>query len=189
MAAIPHKDIQVARRYAKALFDLALEKKALEAVEKDVYALLKLLEESADLRTAIASPLFSADRLRAMIEAILAKMGAAPVMAKFGALLARRKRLSVLPSVLALFLQNLAEHRNEQAAEVTSAVALTKSQEEAIASRLGKQLNKTISINKKVDPSIKGGLIIRVGSRMFDDSVRGKIERMRLLSKETLANN
>jgi F-type H+-transporting ATPase subunit delta len=188
MASHAHEDIQVARRYAKALFDLAMEKGAVETVEKDLLSIKELIDKSQDLRNAISSPVFSRDALTKAMEALLTKLGVGKIAYNFGLLLSQRRRLSLLPVIVGVFEERLREHRGELEAEVVSAVELTSAQEKEVVAALSASLNKTIRINRKVNPAIRGGLVIRMGSLMLDNSVESKLERLRQVSKRVVAS-
>ncbi len=175
----------VAQRYASALFEVALEAEAVDAVGKDLDAFDGLLSASADLKRLVGSPVFSADEQTRAIGAVLAKAGIGGIAANFVALAARNRRLFVLPDMIRAYRALAAAHRGEQAAEVTSATPLTEDQVSSLSSALsGVAQGKTIRIVPKVDPSIIGGLIVKVGSRMIDTSLKTKLTSLKVALKE-----
>ena len=160
----------IAKRYATAVFDLAKEGKAIKALESDVASLEAAMAESADLRTLLTSPLYSREQQSGAIVAIANKMKLSDTTSNVLALLAGKRRLFVLPQLIAVLQDMLSEERGEVTAEVTTAKALTKAQAEKLAKTLKAQVGKSIIIKETVDESIIGGLIVKVGSRMIDTS-------------------
>ena len=173
----------VGARYAQALFDLALETDALGVVEADLKGLKALQAESLDLRRLIASPAFSAADKGRALSAVAAKAGAAPVTLKFLGLLAAKGRIAALPAAIAAFERLAAAHRGAVAAEVTSAVKLTAAQTKGIAAALRQALGKDPEVTTRVDPTILGGLKVRVGSRLFDASLKSKLDTLKFALK------
>jgi F-type H+-transporting ATPase subunit delta len=175
----------VAQRYASALFEVALDGNAVDAVGTDLDAFEKLIAESTDLARLVRSPVFSADQQVRAVGAVLAKAGIGGMAANFIALAARNRRLFVLPDMIKAYRALAAAHRGEQAAEVTSATPLTEDQVSSLSSALsGVAQGKTIRIVPKVDPSIIGGLIVKVGSRMIDTSLKTKLTSLKVALKE-----
>lgn len=175
----------VARRYASALFEVALEAGAADAVGSDLDTFDKALGESADLRRLVGSPVFSAEEQTRAVSAVLAKLGIGGFAANFLGLAARNRRLFVLPGMIEAYRQLLAAHRGEQKAEVTSAHPLTEDQIASLSSALsGVAQGKEIRIVPKVDPSIIGGLVVKVGSRMIDTSLKTKLTSLKVALKE-----
>ena len=175
----------VAGRYASALFDLASDEKQLAGVEQDVEQVQRLLDESPDLLRMVRSPVFSADEQGQAIAAIAAKAGIGPLTANFLKLLARNRRLFVLVEIIKNFRAIAARHRGETEAEVTSAQALTEAQLAALTDTLAATAGgKKVRIHTKVDPSILGGLVVKMGSRMIDSSIRTKLNSLRIAMKE-----
>ncbi len=173
----------VAARYASALYDLADEKGALDAVAGDLSALQKMIDDSEDFRRFLRSPVISrADQSKA-IAAVADKAQLSPLAHKFLGLLAAHRRLAALTGVIAGFRAILAERRGQATARVTSAVPLTDAQTNALIDSLKKSVGRSIDIVSKVDPSILGGLIVKVGSRMVDSSLKSKLQRMKLAMK------
>mgnify|MGYP006080282569 CR=1 FL=1 len=174
----------IAERYATAVFDLALEGKKLKALETDVAALEGAMADSADFRTLLTSPLYSRDQQEVAISAIAKKMKLSPTTANTLQLLASKRRLFVLPQLAAVLRERLAEERGEVTAEVTTAKALTKGQAEKLAATLKAQVGKAVTIKETVDASIIGGLIVKVGSKMIDTSIKSKLNALQNTMKE-----
>jgi F-type H+-transporting ATPase subunit delta len=173
----------LAERYAAALYDLAGEQNALDAVATDLKTLRKMAEESDDFRRFIKSPVLSrADQAKA-IKALAEKAQLNALTQKFLGLAAANRRLFALPGIIAAYLDMLATRRGEVTAEVTSAVTLSDSQVSAITAALKQTVGRTVALTSKIDPSILGGLIVRVGSRMVDSSIKSKLQRLKLAMK------
>ncbi|MFU8823311.1 F0F1 ATP synthase subunit delta, partial [Yoonia sp.] len=164
----------IAARYATAVFDLAKEGKDIKALESDVAALEAAIDTSDDFKTLLTSPLYNRDEQGAAITAIAKQMKLSATVSNVLALLAAKRRLFVLPQLLAVLQDRLAEERGEITAEVTSAKSLTKTQTEKLVKTLTAQAGKTVTIKETVDESIIGGLIVKMGSRMIDTSIASK---------------
>lgn len=174
----------IAARYATAVFEIAEESKALDSLETSINDLAAALADSDDLQNLISSPLISRDEQGAAITAIAAKMGLAPVLANTLSLMAQKRRLFVVPALITALRDRLAEARGEVTAEVISAKALTKTQNEKLAKTLAERVGKKITINATVDESIIGGLVVKVGSKMIDSSIRSKLNSLQNAMKE-----
>ncbi len=174
----------IASRYATAVFSLAKEDKKLKPLEADVDALDGALTGSADLRTLVSSPVYSRAEMGQAISAVAKKMKLQPVMVNTLALMATKRRLFVLPSLLASLRSRIAEDKGEVTAEVTSAKALTKTQAASLAKTLKAQLGLDVKIKATVDDSIIGGLVVKVGSKMIDTSIRSKLNALQNTMKE-----
>jgi F-type H+-transporting ATPase subunit delta len=174
----------VAERYATALFDLAGEAKALQPVEADLDRIAALIAESEDLRRLIVSPVFSAeDQVRAL-SAVLAKAGIEGLAANVARVMAQNRRLFALPAAIAAFKRIAARQRGEVAADVVSAEPLNDRQVADLKAALKASLGKDVTLNQRVDQSLIGGLIVKVGSRMIDDSLKTKLNSLRIAMKE-----
>ncbi len=173
----------VAGRYAAALFDLAKEAGQLDAVQQDLADLKRLIGESADLAELVRSPLFSRDEQTRAIGAVLDKAGAQDLTRRFLTVVAKNRRLFALRGMIDAYAALLAADRGEMTAEVISAQPLTAGQTEELRDTLSAQLSRKIQINATVDPSLLGGLVVRVGSRMIDNSLRTKLSNMQLAMK------
>lgn len=170
----------LAGRYASALFDLAEQEKALDDVSGDLDTLGAMIADSPDLERLIRSPVISrADQGRA-IEAILEAAGAGALSRRFVGVVAENGRLFALPGMIAAYKSILAARRGEATAEVTSAVALTDGQLKKITQALKAAVGTKVAVEAKVDPGLLGGLVVRVGSRMVDSSLRTKLQHLRL---------
>lgn len=174
----------IAERYATAVFDLAKEGKAIKALENDVSALEAAMNESADLRTLLTSPLYSRDEQAGAISAVAKKMNLSQTTANVLALLASKRRLFVLPHLVRVLQDRLAEERGEVTADVTTAKKLTKAQADKLAKTLHAQVGKSVIIKETVDESIIGGLIVKVGSKMIDTSIASKLNALQNTMKE-----
>lgn len=173
----------LAERYSQALFDLADEQRVVDTIAKDLDGLAAMIDSSPDLNRLIRSPVISrSDQMRAM-EALVNAADMHELTGKFIGLLARNRRLFMLPVIIRAYRRLLARRRGETAAEVTSAQKLSATQLEALAAQLKKVVGTDVSVADRVDPSILGGLIVRVGSRMVDSSLRTKLQRLRLAMK------
>lgn len=173
----------LAGRYATALFELAVEGKQIDQVADDLAALSLLLGESDDLQRLVRSPVLSRDEQQRAMVAILSHAGAATLTRNFVGLLAARRRLFVLADIIDTFNQLLAAHRGEVRAAVISAHALSQTQLDALRATLKTVLGGEVAIDAQVDQEMIGGLVVRVGSRMVDASLRTKIQRLQLAMK------
>jgi len=173
----------LAGRYANALFELAQEQNALDAVSADLGSLRKAMDASPDLTRLVKSPVFSAEDHARALKAILEKMGANALSSKFVLLLAQKRRLSALTGVMAAYETLVAKSRGETEAEVTSARALGDGEVAELKSVLKSRLGKEPRLHTKVDPSLLGGLVVKVGSRMIDSSLRTKLDGLRAAMK------
>lgn len=173
----------VAARYASALYDLADEKGATDAVAGDLSTLQKMIDESEDFRRFIKSPVLSRTDQSKGIAAIAEKAQLSPISHKFLGLVAANRRLSALPGAIAGFRAILAERRGQATAQVTSAAPLSDGQVASLVEALKKAVGRNVDIVSKVDPSILGGLIVKVGSRMVDSSLKSKLQRLKLAMK------
>lgn len=170
----------LADRYAAALFELADERHALDAVAGDLRALRAMLAESADLSRLVRSPVLSrADQGRA-IEALAERAQLSQLTRDFLAVVARNRRLFAVPAMIDAFLARLAERRGEVTAEIVAAQPLSEAQNAALGDQLRQAVGRPVTIDLKVDPSLIGGMIVKVGSRMVDGSLRSKLQRLRL---------
>lgn len=178
---------EVTERYAKALFASASAQGVLPVVEKDVSLVQEIFNQSADVRRLAESPLVSRKQQAAGIKAVLEKAGVSVLLQKFGQVLAENRRLMLLPAVLEAFLVLLSEERGEVTVELISATALEATSLAAISSQIETSLGKKLRLKARVDPRILGGLVIKIGSTMIDDSIRSKLERLQSASKNAVA--
>jgi F-type H+-transporting ATPase subunit delta len=173
----------LAGRYAVALFELAEDRDALDPVAADLATLRSLLDDSADLRRLIRSPVLSREEQGRGLVALGERAGFGPLTRRFLGLLAHKRRLFVLPEIIAAYLAMLGEHKGEISAELTSAVALSEEQVVAVRGKLTAAMGHTVTLATAVDPALLGGLVVRVGSRMIDASLRTKLQRLELAMK------
>jgi F-type H+-transporting ATPase subunit delta len=174
----------VAGRYATALFELALEEKALEKVEQDLNRFASALDAVEDLRRLVRSPVFTAEEQERAIAAILEQMEIEGLTANFLKLITRNRRLFAAPDMIKAFRALLARHRGQTSAEVTSALPLSEGQLRALQTSLKAALHKEIQLDQKVDATLLGGLVVKVGSRMIDSSLRTKLNSLKQTMKE-----
>ena len=173
----------LAGRYAGALFDLAKDQGALDQVQADLSGLKALLAESADLTRLIESPAISRDDQVQALTAVAKKAGASELTTKFLGLLADKRRAFALPDVIEAYGFLLSEEKGEEQAEVVSAIALTEAQAKDVQENISKSVGKTVTMTQRVDPSLLGGLVVRVGSRMIDASLKTKLHQLELAMK------
>ncbi|MEJ0011097.1 MAG: F0F1 ATP synthase subunit delta [Bauldia sp.] len=184
MAASTSNVSGVAQRYANALFELAVDEKALPAIEADLDRFAALIEESPDLKRLVRSPVFSASEQLRAIDAILSRDQIGGMVANLIKVAAGNRRLFVVPEIITGFKQLAARQRGEVAAEVTSAEPLSDTHVAELKAALKASLGKDITLATHVDPSLIGGLIVKVGSRMIDGSLRTKLNSLKLAMKE-----
>ena len=177
------KATDVGARYAQALFDLALETGELGVVEADLKSIKTMLAESADLRTLLGSPTFTSEQRGAGVQAVADRAGLAATTRKFLGLLTANRRLAALSSVITSFQALSAKHRGVVSAQVVTAVPLSAEQTRGLASALRLSLGKDPEIETRVDPAILGGVKVRVGSRLFDASLKSKLDSLKFALK------
>lgn len=173
----------LAGRYANAVFELAQDQKAVDAVSADLAGLRRALETSPDLARLVKSPVFSAQDHAKALNVILGKMGAHALTIKFLLLLAQKRRLFSLIGIIKAYERLVAKSRGETEAEVTAARALSDAEITELKSVLKSKLGKEPRLHAKVDPSLLGGLVVKVGSRMIDSSLRTKLDGLRAAMK------
>jgi F-type H+-transporting ATPase subunit delta len=173
----------MAGRYAAALFELAKDQQQVETVEADVKAFQSLLDGSDDLRRLVRSPVISADDQLRALTALLAKAGISGLTGNFLRLITRNRRLYAVGDILKTFRVLLARERGEVTAEVATAHALTGAQMQVLSDTLKASIGKNVQINTRVDPNLLGGLIVKVGSRMIDSSLRTKLNNLKVAMK------
>ena len=170
-------------RYASALFDLAGALRVGSVVERDLLALRSMVEDSSDLRRFLASPLLSQDQQKAVLNALMDKARFGDLTKRFILVVARNRRLFALPQMITRYFALQSAARNELVAEVTSAAALSDKQKKSIHSALKKAAGSDVRIVPHVDPALLGGLVIKLGSRLFDSSLSGKLSNLKLVMK------
>ncbi len=174
----------VAGRYATALFELAEAQNALDAVAADLGSIGTMLNESEDLTRLVRSPLFSADEQGRAFAAVLDKAGISGLVKNFVGLVIANRRLFALPDMIRSYNAILAEKRGEMTADVTSAHPLGDQQVESLKAALKSATGRDVRINTKVDAGLLGGLVVKVGSRMIDSSLRTKLNSLKIAMKE-----
>ncbi len=165
-------------RYATALFDLAVEHKSLDAVLASLETLSGALGRSEDLKALIGSPMVSRGAAAAAIKGLASAMELDSLTSNFLGVLANNRRLSALPTIIRDVRALAAARRGEITAQVTSAHALTKTQQTALAKKLKAGLGRDVTLDITQDPAILGGLIVRIGSRMIDSSLRTRLDQL-----------
>jgi F-type H+-transporting ATPase subunit delta len=173
----------LAERYARALFELADEGRSLDQVAGDLKSLAAMLAASADLRRVIRSPVLDRAAQGKAIAALADEAQLSRLTGNFLGLLARNRRLFALPEMIQAFLANLAERRGEVTAQVISAAPLTPALSAALREALRKSAGAKLAIDSRIDPSLLGGLVVRLGSRMIDASLKSKLNRLQLAMK------
>ena len=173
----------LAGRYASALFDLADAEKALDAVAEDLSVLGQMIDESEDLQRLLRSPVISRDDQKKAMLAVIDKAGMNKLTRNFTGVIADNRRLFALQDMIGAYQAILAARRGETTAEVVSAKPLTDAQMSALTDTLKNAVGSKVSVEAKVDPGLLGGLIVKVGSRMVDSSLRTKLSQLRLAMK------
>jgi F-type H+-transporting ATPase subunit delta len=181
-----HQSISgMAGRYATALVELALENKAVDAVKKDLDQFDTLIADSADLNRLVRSPVFDADEQLKALSAVLAKAGIGGLAANFLRVITTNRRLFAVRDMIRGYRALVARHKGEVMAQVTVAEKLSDTHLDALKSALKSVTSgKDIDLDVKIDPAIIGGLIVKVGSRMVDSSLRTKLNSIKLAMKE-----
>jgi F-type H+-transporting ATPase subunit delta len=173
----------VAGRYASALFELATEEGKVAEVEGDLAKFQALADESSDFVALIRSPVIASDDQQRALAAVLAKAGVGTLTINFFKLLAKNRRLFAAGDVVRAFQSLAARARGEVKAEVTTATPLTVAHVAELKSALKSSVGKDVTLVQKVDPSILGGLVVKLGSRMIDSSLKTKLDGMRVALK------
>jgi F-type H+-transporting ATPase subunit delta len=174
----------VSGRYATALFELARDEKSIDAVRADLDRFEAMLADSADLKRLVRSPVFSADSQSKALAAVLNQAGISGIAANFLKVLTANRRLFVVSDVIRAFRALVARFKGEATADVTVAEALSDKNLDALKTALKSVTGKDVALNVKVDPSIIGGLVVKLGSRMVDSSLRTKLNSIKHAMKE-----
>jgi F-type H+-transporting ATPase subunit delta len=170
-------------RYAQAVFDLAKEQGRLAAVEADLKSFKAMRAESVDLRRLLSSPAFAAEDKAKALLALAESAKLDPTTRKFLGLMAKNGRASAIPGAITAFEALAAAERGAVSAEVTTAIKLTAPQQAGLKAALRQALGKDPEISTRVDPSILGGIKVRVGSRLYDASLRSRLDSLRFALK------
>lgn len=174
---------QAASRYASSLFELAQEQKNVAAIEKDAQSLLGAFGVSQALTQALSSPLNSVEEKTSVLAAIGKKLKLSKIVQNFLFVVAGNRRAGEISSMLSAFLALAAKARGGIKAEVTTAQALSDAQLVELKASLGKAFNADVEIETSVNPELIGGLVVKIGSRLFDDSIKTKLENMKISLK------
>ncbi len=174
----------MAGRYATALFELARDANAIDTVNADLERFDALIVESADLTRLLRSPVFTADEQSRALTAILARLGLSGIAANFLKVVAANRRLFAVRDMVRGFRALVARHKGEVTAQVTVAEPLAVPHVDAIKSALRSVTGKDVRVDVRVDPSVIGGLIVKLGSRMVDSSLRTKLNSIKHAMKE-----
>jgi len=174
----------MAARYATALFDLAQETNAIEAIKADLEGFDALVAENPDLTRLVRSPVFSAEEQLQALSAVLDRAGIGGLAAKFLKLVTAKRRLFAVRDMIKGFRKLVAKHKGEATAEVTVAEKLKDEHVEALRAALKSVSGKDVDLDIKIDPAIIGGLVVKLGSRMVDTSLRTKLNAIKHAMKE-----
>ena len=174
----------VAGRYGAALFELANESGTADAVSGDLKRFAAFIEESPDLKRLVTSPVFTADQQKAAVGAVLDRAGIGGIVANFIRLVAQKRRLFVLPAMIRAYETLLARKQGIVPAEVTVAEAMPDQLLADLKSALAKTAGSEVSLAVKVNPDIIGGMIVKLGHRMFDASLKTKLNALRVAMRE-----
>jgi F-type H+-transporting ATPase subunit delta len=178
----------VAQRYAKALIEAAQDAKALDAVEKDSLELLAMLAESADLKTLVTSPLYKGDAQDKAMQEIAKQSKFHKITTNFFGVLAHNGRLDALEDILGAVHARLADMQGKVSASVEVAQDLTKTQITALEKSLSNSIGKKVAVDVSVNQDLLGGMVVTVGSKMFDSSVKRKLEMLKI-KMSSVSNN
>ncbi len=170
----------IAGRYALAVFELALEERSMETVGRDFSALRIMIAESPDLARLVNAPVFSRDEQKKGMAALLQEMGAAPLSTRFVLMLTAKRRLFLLLGIIRAYEALVARQHGEIDAEVASARTLNAQETAELKQALKSRLGREPRLTARVDPTLLGGLVVKVGSRMIDSSLRTKLNGLRV---------
>jgi len=175
---------EAADRYAKAAFELATESKSLKKIEKDLKSLASMMSSNADLGRLINSPVFNPEDQASALMAVCTKAKFSKLTSQFVGTVAKNRRASELPQIISAFEARAARERGTSSAVVTSAQKLTPAQLKSLKLNLKKSIGKDVDIETKVDPDLLGGFVVKIGSRLYDSSLKTKLEGLKLAMKE-----
>ena len=173
----------LAERYAAALFELADERHALDAVAGDLRELRTMLQQSHDLARLLRSPVLSREDQAKAIAALSERAGLSELTRDFLGVAAGNRRLFAVPAMIEAYLNQLAERRGEVTAEITTAQPLNETQQNTLGEQLRRAVGRRVTVDLRVDPSLLGGMIVKVGSRMIDGSLKSRLHRLQLAMK------
>ena len=173
----------LAKRYAAALFDIADERRTLDDVASDLRELRTMLAASGELSRLVKSPVLTRDEQGKAISALATRAGFSPLVRDFLAVVAKNRRLFAVSAIIEAYLAKLAERRGEVTAEVVAAQPLSEEQLALLSDQLRRSAGRRVSVDARVDPRLIGGMIVKIGSRMVDGSLKSKLERLQLAMK------
>lgn len=173
----------LAARYAAALFDLADERRTLDEAASDLRQLRAMLAGSADLSRLVRSPILSREAQGKAIAALAEQAGLSPLVRNFLAIVARNRRLFAVPAMIEAYLAKLAARRGEITAQITAAQPLNEAQLGVLSEQLRRTIGRRVAVDVRVDPGLIGGMIVKVGSRMVDGSLKSRLQRLQLAMK------
>lgn len=168
-----------ATRYARALLDVAIQESIAERAEQDLAAFVRLFQEHPELQQALTHPAVPAARKRALVETLATRLEAAGPVRKLLGLLADRDRLALVGELLAVYRERLMEHQRVVRAELVTADTLAPDQQARLQERLSRATGRTVALSTRVDPSIIGGVVARIGSVVYDGSLSTQLAKMR----------
>jgi F-type H+-transporting ATPase subunit delta len=168
-----------ATRYARALLDVAIAESIADRAEQDLAGFAALLESHADLRRALTHPAIPVARKKALVEQLTARLATTKPVAKLLSLIADRDRLALVPDLLSVYRERLQDYQQIVRAELTTAESLTPDAEARLRQRLATATGRTVTLTTRVDPSIIGGVVARIGSVVYDGSIATQLSRMR----------
>jgi F-type H+-transporting ATPase subunit delta len=174
----------MAGRYATALFELARDERALDAVKSDLDRFNALVDGSDDLKRLVKSPVFTADEQTKALKVILEKANIGGTTAKFLGIVAQKRRLFAIGQMVRAFRALVSQHKGETRAEVTVAEPLSETHLNALKDALKSTTKKDVELDIQIDPSILGGLKVKLGSRMVDASLKTKLNSIKIAMKE-----
>jgi F-type H+-transporting ATPase subunit delta len=170
----------LAERYAAALFDIADERRTLDEVASDLRQLRTMLATSVDLSRLVRSPILTRGEQGKAISALAAHAGFSSLVRDFLAVVAKNRRLFAIPAMIEAYLGKLAERRGEITAQVLAARPLSEAQLARLSDQLRRSVGRRVSVDARVDPGLIGGMVVKVGSRMVDGSLKSKLQRLQL---------
>jgi len=171
-------------RYASALFELAKDQGQITEVESKLKEFQSLMDDSDDLRRLVKSPIYKSEQQLAGLDPVLTQAGIDGLAGKFIRLIAKNRRLFAAEDMIATYAKLAADHRGEVVANVATAIALTDEQISSLKSKLSSAVGKDVNLDIRIDPTLLGGLIVKVGSRMIDSSLRTKLATLKMRMKE-----
>jgi F-type H+-transporting ATPase subunit delta len=168
-----------ARRYARALLDVANQKGEAEALRAELAQMVAVIGAHADLKALLGNPAVSAERKRKLVAAVAGQAKASELLTRLLVLMGERDRLDLLPLVAAAYAKMWNAHRGVVAAEAVSAVPLDETQTRAVAQALGAATGREVDLQSRVDPRLLGGMLVHMEGRTYDGSVRARLSALR----------